>query len=252
MQRKRGDVPWRGSIRSEFRWQLEAARLITDSVWWGRGVPRGDGQAVLLVPGFLIGDWSLSAMYLWLRRIGYHPHHAGMVFNVDCSARALDALQGRVEALAERSGGRVSIVGHSRGGILGRALATRTPDLLKHVITLGSGLLNGYDVSPSLQAALWLVRGYHQRTTDRVARHGCMTEGCSCSFGIASRAPFPESVDLVSIYSREDGLSHWRSSRVPYGRNVEVTGSHLGLAVNRDVYRTIALALAGQRDEVHR
>jgi hypothetical protein len=74
-----------------------------------------------------------------------------------------------------------------------------------------------------------------------------MTQECSCSFGVASRAPFPSTVELVSIFSKQDGFSHWRSSEVPYAHNVEVTGSHLGLVANRKAYRAIALALAAGR-----
>jgi hypothetical protein len=51
-------------------------------------------------------------------------------------------------------------------------------------------------------------------------------------------------VPLTSIYSREDGVVWWEACVVPYARNVEVTGSHVGLAFNRKVYRAIAEALA--------
>ena len=36
----------------------------------------------------------------------------------------------------------------------------------------------------------------------------------------------------------------WEACVVPYARNVEVTGSHVGLAFNRKVYRVIADVLA--------
>ena len=49
---------------------------------------------------------------------------------------------------------------------------------------------------------------------------------------------------LTSIYSREDGVVWWEACVVPYARNVEVTGSHVGLAFNRTAYRVIAEALA--------
>jgi len=54
----------------ELRWYGELARLIADPVMRGRGVPRGDGRSVLLLPGFLAGDSSLSLLALFLRRIG--------------------------------------------------------------------------------------------------------------------------------------------------------------------------------------
>jgi hypothetical protein len=36
----------------------------------------------------------------------------------------------------------------------------------------------------------------------------------------------------------------WEACIVPYARNVEVTGSHVGLAFNRKAYRAVAEALA--------
>ena len=39
-------------------------------------------------------------------------------------------------------------------------------------------------------------------------------------------------------------MVRWQSCVVPYADNVEVTGSHVGLAFNRKAYRAIAQALA--------
>ena len=38
----------------------ELSALLRDPVFRGRGVPHGDGRPVLLVPGFLSGDWALT------------------------------------------------------------------------------------------------------------------------------------------------------------------------------------------------
>jgi pimeloyl-ACP methyl ester carboxylesterase len=237
---------WKGNALGELRWYPETARLLVDPVWFGKGVPRGSGEHVVLVPGFMTADQSMTLLHSWLKRIGYVPRRSGMRMNVDCSARALDGLERRVAAVAEQTNRPVTLIGHSRGGILGRALAARRPELLERVITLGSGLERGYDIAPAIATALRVVRSYHGLTTDRVAKRGCMTEACTCEFGDDYRAPFPAEVDLVSVWSRQDGISHWRSSRVAYARNVEVSGSHLGLIANRKVYRAIGLALAGQ------
>ena len=49
---------------------------------------------------------------------------------------------------------------------------------------------------------------------------------------------------LTSIYSRGDGVVWWGSCVAPDATNVEITGSHVGLAFNRKAYRAIADALA--------
>jgi hypothetical protein len=87
-------------------------------------------------------------------------------------------------------------------------------------------------------------REIHARTTDRRSRHGCFTSGCGCEFSHHYRAAFPESIPLTSIFSKGDGVVRWQACVVSYARCVEVTGSHVGLAVNRKAYRALAEALA--------
>ena len=77
----------------ESRMGLEAAKLVRSGVWRGEGVADGRGQPVLLIPGFLAGDGSLSMLTHWLRRSGYHTRKAGIRVNVDCSGRALARLE---------------------------------------------------------------------------------------------------------------------------------------------------------------
>ena len=54
--------PLRIPIWQEARIGLERAALSRDPVLRGQGVARGDGMPVLLIPGFMAGDLSLSLM----------------------------------------------------------------------------------------------------------------------------------------------------------------------------------------------
>jgi triacylglycerol lipase len=234
---------WWGHPLHEVRWSLEAARLLADPVFYGRGVPRGDGRPVLLLPGFLAGDYTLLPLASWLRRIGYRPSVAGFVANIGCSEEALQRVAERAAALHRRHGRRMAVVGHSRGGHFARALAVRHPELVAHAISLGGGLTDQMDISAPTQAAVAAVRAVHRHTTDRRARHGCLSMDCACAFGADYRAPMPDGVRLTSIYSREDGVVRWRSCAAPDATCVEVTGSHVGLVFNRKVYRALADAL---------
>ena len=239
-----GPVRWWGRHIHELRWQAELVRLLADPVFQGRGVPHGDGRPVVLIPGFLAGDGSLSVMAGWLDRIGYRAHASGIVLNVDCSDRALKRLEARVERCAEQTGEQVALIGHSRGGHFAKALAHRRPDLVCSVVSMGAGLDRPFDISRPTEGALALVRAVHARTTDRRAARGCLTAACGCDFRLHYEAPFPEDIPLTSIYSRGDGVVRWEACTVPYARNVEVTGSHIGLAFNRKAYRAVARALA--------
>ncbi|MET0882617.1 MAG: hypothetical protein ABWZ13_00570, partial [Acidimicrobiales bacterium] len=55
----------------ELRLRSEGRALEADPIWTGDGVPRGRGRRVVLVPGFLAGDRSLSMLEPWLRRCGW-------------------------------------------------------------------------------------------------------------------------------------------------------------------------------------
>ena len=84
---------WLGRPVAEMRWMLEPARLLADPVAYGRGVPSGDGRPVVVVPGFLASDDSLLLLRRWLRIVGYRPHTAGFLFNVDCADRAVERVE---------------------------------------------------------------------------------------------------------------------------------------------------------------
>jgi triacylglycerol lipase len=236
--------PWLGRPFSELRWQLELARLATDPVFCGRGVPRGDGRPVLLAPGFLAGDHTLWVLRGWLRRIGYRPYTCGFVANVDCSNRALERMEGQVEEIHGRHGRRVALIGHSRGGHFVRALAARRPDRVSHGISLGADLRRMLGVSVPIRLAVAGARA-GLRWTRRADTDACFTVRCSCPFTRDYKRTFPERrVRLTTIYSKGDGVVRWEGCIVPYARAVEVQGTHVGMVFNSSVYRAIAAALA--------
>jgi triacylglycerol lipase len=238
-----GEPLWWGNHLGELRWQLDAARLLANPVLRGQGIPRGHGRTVLLLPGFLAGDYTLAPMALWLRRIGHRPARIGLLTNTGCSEELIERLEVRAEALAEETGRRIAVIGHSRGAHQGKVLAVRRPELVSHVIALGGGLSRQMDVSAPTAAAVALVRAWQRRTPER-RQNGCLAEDCRCSFTKDYAAPFPADVRLTSVYSKSDGVVRWRSCVVPYADNVEVRGTHVGLALNPQAYVAIATALA--------
>lgn len=235
---------WWGHPIGEYRWQLELARLLADPVYRGAGVPRGNGAPVLLIPGFLAGDASLSVMHGWLERMGHRPHYAGIRMNVDCSDRALDRLEAVLVRTQRESGQRVALVGHSRGGHFAKVLAVRRPELVSQVVSLGSGLDEPFDISIPTRLAVSGVRSVLVGVGHRAADAGCLTTSCRCPFARDFSSRVPANVPVTSVYSKGDGVVWWEACVVPWARNVEVTGSHVGLAFNRKAYRVIAETLA--------
>jgi pimeloyl-ACP methyl ester carboxylesterase len=235
---------WLGRPVAETRWVLEATRLLADPVAYGLGVPRGDGRPVVLVPGFLASDQSLYLLRRWLRVVGYRPHTAGLLFNVDCSDRVLDRVERLVEALSRTSGRRVAIVGHSRGGHMARAVAARRPDLVSHAVSMGADLQGLFGISSPTRIAVGMAR----RATvwsGRSRSPDCFRARCTCGFVRDYTAAFPiEKVRLTSVYTKGDGVVRWERAIVEEADCVEVTGSHIGLMANRKAYRVIAAALS--------
>jgi pimeloyl-ACP methyl ester carboxylesterase len=119
---------------------VEFSMLLADPVFWGWGVQRGDGHSVLLLPGLGGGDGYLRPMRGWLRRIGYRSVDSGLDVNPGWSEELVEELAERVEQEFQRSRSKVTIIGHSLGGVFGYAIAAHQPHMIRQIITLASPL----------------------------------------------------------------------------------------------------------------
>jgi pimeloyl-ACP methyl ester carboxylesterase len=224
--------------------------LLEDPVFHGEGVPVGQRDAILLIPGFGSGDWTFNTMSRWLQQIGYRTYVSGINVNLGCPQRKVERILGRVEEIAKDEGGRIVIIGHSLGGLVGSALARNRPDLVRHVIAIGSPLRDGWQaVSPEVRPALFAIHSFFQKFIE--APQGCGTELCTCNFSEESRGTrLPSSVRFTSIYSRHDGVVDWRFATTENGDCYEVDGLHTDLVVNVEVYRILSNVLAGYPHEI--
>jgi pimeloyl-ACP methyl ester carboxylesterase len=231
----------------ESRIGLELAGLLRSRVWRGEGVSDGGGQPVLLISGLFAGDHSLNLMARWLKSTGHRPCRAGIAMNVDCSQRAAEKLEQRLECLAEDSGQKVAIVGQSRGGSFARVLAVRRPDLVSGIVTLGSPLKHQMAVHPLVRASILGTGLLGTAGLDGLMRHSCLWGDCCSEYWEHFGSEFPAGVGFVSIYSRSDGIVKWKACLDPKAEAVEVRASHIGMAVNAEVYRAVAASLEGLR-----
>jgi len=223
--------------------------LLRSPVYRGDGVADAGGQPVMLLPGFLAGDNSLTLMTQWLRRTGHHTSKAGIRMNVNCSGAAVDCLEKRLERMAERHGRRVAIVGQSRGGQFAKALAVRRPELVSGIVTLGTPTYSPSSIHPLVRVQVFAVGVLGSLGTPGLFRRSCLSGDCCRSFAEEVVAPFPEGVGYLSVYSRKDGIVDWRSCLDPDAEHLEVAASHCGMSVNSRAYRAVADALESYREQ---
>ena len=105
---------------------FELGELLASPIYYGLGAPKGNGRLVLLIPGFLGADGYLGLLANWLGRIGYRPRHSGIVITAGSLPSLLRHTLDRVEQLA-MDGQRITIIGHSIGGVFGRMAAVSDP-----------------------------------------------------------------------------------------------------------------------------
>lgn len=231
----------------------EWAELVADPIFRGRGLPPGDGRAVSVLPGLFGGDLYLRPLRGWLRRLGYRPMASGLTVNAGCLERLSRRPWAGLEKEVQR--GPIALIGHSRGGVLARALAARLQERASHLLLVGSpvGALLQMSAHDFASAGAVPGRGHPVAEAGQYARKvldpKCSFPGCDCSFERDLRRALHPRTRVLSIFSREDGIVHPHASWVPGARHIEVSGSHSGLVYNRAVYRELAMELA-QSDQV--
>jgi pimeloyl-ACP methyl ester carboxylesterase len=221
----------------------EAHRVVLEvlSLRLARGLlasaPAGDGHPVMILPGFLGSDGYNAAFRRYLTRQGYAVHGWAQGRNLGPRDGVLEALVERVEFLASRYGGPISLVGHSLGGIFARELARELPARVRQVISLGSPFGEG-------------------RWT------GSYPARLFASLNPRDDLPIPETVlptappvPTTAIYSKGDGICNWRTARQAaeaahaQTQSIQVRGSHCGMTLNPAIWFLVAERLAQPADD---
>jgi triacylglycerol lipase len=218
--------------------------------WWSTRArdgwpepPAGDGRPAMLVPGFLAGDLSLRRMADWLGSGGFACAPTGMRWNVDCLEPAARAVEERLEAAVERHGAPALVVGQSRGGVLGRIIAVRRPDLVEALVTLGSPVLDQLAVHRRVWASIGAVGALGTLGVPGLFSTSCRTGDCCAGERDELAEPFPDGIEYVAVYSRRDEVVKWEACLDPAAEHLEVDTTHIGMGADAKVWRRIAAAL---------
>lgn len=194
--------------------------------------PRGKGEHVLVLPGFMATDASTAPLRRFLDSRGFRTSGWGLGRNLGFAAVG-HLLRDLLARANDRAGTPVSLVGWSLGGLMARRMAADAPTSVTRLVTLGSPIGG----SPT-QTTVWRVYdrvepGRREQVDARFREH-------------ASLLP-PRDVPSSAIYSRTDGVVPWQIAREQPGaltENIEVRASHIGLGVNPGVFYAVADRLA--------
>jgi triacylglycerol lipase len=223
----------------------EVLLLHTTPVYYGLGIPHGDGSGVVIIPGFLGTDLYLMELHGWLGRIGYRPYFSGIGINADCPNILIQRHLNHTIAKARAETGRkIHLIGHSLGGVIARSVTRQRPQDIASVITLASPF-RGTVTSDAVLNATEAVRLRILQEHGKGVLPSCYTGRCTCNFIDSLRRDVPDSVIETAIYTRQDGIVDWRfcMTRNP-DVDFEVPGTHIGMAFNPTAYSIVADRLA--------
>lgn len=189
----------------------------------------GDGHAVVIFPGLGANGGSVATLREHCRSLGYDAHDWGQGFNTgpqgDLDAWLL-ALQNQVADLLAGHARPVTLIGWSLGGLYARELAKLMARRVRQVITIGTP----FNAEADRTNVGWLFR---------------LLSGTSVALdpALSRRLRTPPPLRTTSIYSRSDGVVAWQTcrhdKRSSLVHDIEVDGSHIGMAWNRDVLAAV-------------
>lgn len=214
--------------------------------------PKGDGHAVITLPGYGAGDGSLAVLRFFLRRLGYDAKPLDLGTNYEppherirCVDDAIAFRQKMAEQVCHRlndihqqSGQTVSLIGWSMGGLYAYDAAMILPEQVREVITLGSpfGDIRGTSTFKLMRFLNRSKVPIEQQDFDQWQTQFLRDDSA---------------VPVTILYSDQDGIVAPDSARLgaKQANHIHVVSSHMGFAFNDEVYMSIAKVLAKVTDE---
>jgi pimeloyl-ACP methyl ester carboxylesterase len=213
-------------IRAELRFVRELPRLIAAARALAQA-PRGE-QLVVAFPGFRTGDRATWPLRTFLGSRGHDCHGWGIGVNRGEVGEDLDTIIDIVSTRVQAAGTPAAVIGWSLGGVFAREVARSQPDLVSRVFTFGTPVIGGPRYTRSASA-------YSSERLDAIETQ------------INERNLTPIERPITAFFSKRDGAVDWRAcidNDSPDVRNIEVTSSHTGMILDRDIWLPIAATLA--------
>ncbi|MCR9277937.1 MAG: alpha/beta fold hydrolase [Pseudomonadaceae bacterium] len=224
--------PSRANLFLEARVPLEFGALMLSAPGLLR-LPKGDGRAIILLPGYMASPSSMWPLAQFLRHLNYTPLDWGLGTNRGKVDADVQRLSERLPMISAQHGP-VTLIGWSLGGVISRETARLNPEMIAEVITMGTPVIGG----PKYTTVGEVFARSEGLDLDEFEKE------------VHARNLLGLRQPLTCIYSRSDGVVSWEAARDIYNdhaRNIEVVSSHVGLGFNPSVWRIIGKTLAGDR-----
>lgn len=225
-------LPSAAARRLEARSYLSLFQII------GQRVPQpvpSDLDPVVLVPGFISGDFSLTVLARSLRRAGHRTFASRIGANLGCTEDMVVRLIQRLTAVVAAEGRKVALVGHSRGGMIAKLAAQRRPDLVTSLVALSAPVTQTLSVAPHVRKQLELLFRLQARGIPGVISQDCVTGECAARIAEELDQPFPSGLPYLSVYSEVDAIIDWHTCLDPAAELVHAPTSHTGMATDVQV-----------------
>ncbi|MDX1958021.1 MAG: hypothetical protein SFU98_05580 [Leptospiraceae bacterium] len=187
---------------------------------------KGNGEKILVIPGYNADDNFLYPMRYFLNKLGYNSKGWELGRNEGDVPLLLKILNEKIYSEFNIHKEKISIIGWSLGGYLAREIARDNPSLVNKVITLGSPIVGG----PKYTS---ISKQYMEGRID--------LDELEKEIDQRYEVPIPN--PILVIYSKSDNIVSWNACIDVYSPNVihkEVNSTHIGLIVNTEVYKSIA------------
>jgi pimeloyl-ACP methyl ester carboxylesterase len=194
-----------------------------------RTAPRGDGHPVLVVPSFLRGDGHTASLRRFLRGCGYAVYGWGLGTNLGPTATALDGVERLFNEIHARHGRKVTLIGHSLGGVIARELAKQKPEQVRQLILLASPIR--LPTASPLEPVYKMLSRWHR--IDAAAS--------------IDQLNTPPAVPVTALYTKRDGIVAWESCIEFEGgerESIAIRSPHGTMVRNAAAWRIIAERLA--------
>lgn len=188
---------------------------------------RGNGQKVIILPGFMASDQSMGRLRRSLIAAGFDAHALGLGRNLGVDADIFSRIDARIGALGITAP--VTLVGWSLGGLIAREYAKYAPDRVAKVITMGSPF-SGNPRANNAWRIYELLAGYK-------------VDAPPIDMVLHEKPPVPTS----AIWSRRDGVVAAGCARGLPGESdvqIELDCTHMAFIVRPAAITAIAAAIS--------